>query len=41
MATVSATAPKVARIQWWSLQAEWVSYDKDDSFLSLGVRKRW
>jgi hypothetical protein len=25
----------------WSLQAEWVSYDKDDSFLSLGVRKRW
>jgi hypothetical protein len=25
----------------WSVQAEWVSYDKDDSFLSLGVRKRW
>jgi hypothetical protein len=25
----------------WSLKAEWVSYDKDDSFLSLGVRKRW
>jgi hypothetical protein len=25
----------------WSLQAEWVSYDRDASFLSLGVRKRW
>lgn len=25
----------------WSLHAEWISYDKDASFLSLGARKRW
>lgn len=25
----------------WNVQADWISYDKDDSILSLGVRKYW
>jgi hypothetical protein len=24
----------------WQLRAEWISYDKDDSFLSLGIRRQ-
>lgn len=25
----------------WAVQLEWISYDRDSSFLSLGARKRW